>query len=211
MVCRMRHVAYDITAVGTWTCWAVVGVVWAAGAALASRRRPVRRREGHDLASLTGVAIGMLVVATPQALWRPLTVGSPWVRLAGLLVLLAATAGTVAARLTLGPMWSSAATVERTDGLRTSGPYRVTRHPIYTGILAMLVGTALTQGLGRWAALLVGVTAVLGAKIRAEERLLSSAFPEEYERYRQQVPQLFPRPRRRRREQPEAEGGKAPA
>jgi protein-S-isoprenylcysteine O-methyltransferase Ste14 len=191
-------------------CWAVVSMVWAAGATLPGRRRlPVRRREGHDLASLAGVAIALVVLATPKAFWEPLTVASPWVRMAGLALLLAATAGTIAARLALGSMWSSAATLKRGDALRTSGAYRVTRHPIYTGILVMLVGTALTQGLGRWAALLVAVTLVLLAKIRAEERLLTSEFPEEYECYRRQVPQLLPRPRRSRREQAGADSGKA--
>ena len=73
----------------------------------------------------------------------------------------------------------------------------------------MLVGTALTQGLGRWAALLVAVTLVLLAKIRAEERLLTSEFPEEYECYRRRVPQLIPRPHRSHREQAGADTGKA--
>jgi protein-S-isoprenylcysteine O-methyltransferase Ste14 len=64
-------------------------------------------------------------------------------------------------------MWSSGAVARKGGGLRTDGPYAVTRHPIYTGIVAMLAGTALTQGGGRWAALLVAVTLVLLAKIRA--------------------------------------------
>jgi protein-S-isoprenylcysteine O-methyltransferase Ste14 len=78
--------------------------------------------------------------------------------------------------------------------LRTSGPYAVTRHPIYTAIIAMLAGTALTQGLGRWAALTVVVALVLGLKARAEERLLMRQFPLQYGRYRRRVPRLVPRP-----------------
>ena len=35
-------------------------------------------------------------------------------------------------------------------GLRTDGPYAITRHPIYTGLLGMLLGTALLGGLGQW-------------------------------------------------------------
>jgi protein-S-isoprenylcysteine O-methyltransferase Ste14 len=194
----MRHVAYDLTTALTWTCWAVIGVVWALGAALVRRRgAAVRRQEGRDAASRVGVALGLAAMATPAQLWRPVTVASPWIRLTGVPVLLAATAATVAARVALGSMWSSGAVAREGGGLRTDGPYAVTRHPIYTGIVAMLVGTALTQGGGRWAALLVAVTLVLLAKIRAEERLLSGELPEEYERYRRRVPQLIPHPRRR--------------
>jgi protein-S-isoprenylcysteine O-methyltransferase Ste14 len=191
---RVRHVVSDITAVGTWSCWALVGVVWVAGAVLGRQRGPrARRRAGRDIASLAGVAAGVIAVTTPEALWRPLTVGSPWIRAAGLAVLVPATAATVWARVALGDMWSAAAVVKQGHALRTSGPYRMTRHPIYTGFLGMLVGTALTQGLGRWAAVLVAAAVILGVKIRAEERLLSSEFPEAYERYRQQVPRLIPR------------------
>ena len=93
-------------------CWAVVSMVWAAGALPGRRRLPVRRREGHDLASLAGVAIALVVLATPKAFWQPLTVASPWVRMAGLALLLAAAAGTITARLALGSLWSSAATPE---------------------------------------------------------------------------------------------------
>jgi protein-S-isoprenylcysteine O-methyltransferase Ste14 len=132
-------------------------------------------------------------VTTPEALWRPLTVGSPWIRVAGLAVLIPATAATVWARIALGRMWSASAVVKQGHALRTTGPYRITRHPIYTGFLGMLAGTALTQGLGRWAALLVAAVVVLTVKIRAEESLLSSEFPEAYEHYRERVPRLIPR------------------
>jgi protein-S-isoprenylcysteine O-methyltransferase Ste14 len=195
----MRHVVYDLITAATWTCWAVVGVVWAVGAAFVRRRgAAVRRQEGRDLASRLGVALGLAAMASPAQLWRPVTVASPLIRLTGVPVLLAATTATVAARFALGSMWSSGAVAREGAGLRTDGPYAVTRHPIYAGIVAMLAGTALTQGGGRWAAILVAVTFVLLAKIRAEERLLSGELPEEYERYRRQVPRLIPHPRRRR-------------
>ncbi|HEY0409015.1 MAG TPA: isoprenylcysteine carboxylmethyltransferase family protein [Candidatus Dormibacteraeota bacterium] len=76
--------------------------------------------------------------------------------------------------------------------LRTDGPYRVTRHPIYTGMLGMLVGTALLGGVGRWAVVLAVGVVYAAVKIRAEERLLGAEFPEDYPRYRERVPQLVP-------------------
>ena len=57
-------------------------------------------------------------------------------RILGLVVLLAATVLTIWARLALGAMWSAAPTVKEEHRLRTSGPYRITRHPIYTGLIS---------------------------------------------------------------------------
>jgi protein-S-isoprenylcysteine O-methyltransferase Ste14 len=76
--------------------------------------------------------------------------------------------------------------------LRTDGPYAVTRHPIYTGLLGMLLGTVLLNGLGVSLALLVVGVAVLVTRIPIEERLMSKTFPDEYARYRERVPRLVP-------------------
>jgi protein-S-isoprenylcysteine O-methyltransferase Ste14 len=191
----MRHVVYDLSAALTCACWGAIAVVWAVGALAAGRGEPVKRA-GRDVWSAVGAGLAVSVMAVPVAVWRSLTAASPWLRLAGLPVLLGATAGTIAARLALGSLWSSAATTRRGHVLRTSGPYAVTRHPIYTGIAAMLLGSALAEGLGRWAALTVAVMLVLVGKAREEERLLSAEFPDEYERYRRRVPRLVPRLRR---------------
>jgi protein-S-isoprenylcysteine O-methyltransferase Ste14 len=196
-----------IATAATWVCWGLVGLVWTVGALLGRRWGPAtRERAGHDGGSLAGAVAALVALATPDALWHPLSAGSPWVRAPGLVLLATATVATVWARVALGTMWSSAVAVRQRHTLRTSGPYRLTRHPIYTGILGMLAGTALLQGLGRWAALFVAVALVLQAKIRAEERLLTKEFPGEYARYREQVPRLVPALRRRRGRSPAGAG-----
>jgi protein-S-isoprenylcysteine O-methyltransferase Ste14 len=110
-----------------------------------------------------------------------------------------ATAATIWARIALGTMWSSTPVARENHGLRTTGPYAITRHPIYTGVLAMLAGTAVMQGSGRWVALFALVLGVLLLKIRSEERLLEHELGAAYTRYRRRVPRLLPDPRRSRR------------
>jgi protein-S-isoprenylcysteine O-methyltransferase Ste14 len=97
-------------------------------------------------------------------------------------------------------MWTSAAVVKDHHALHTQGPYGITRHPIYTGVLGMVLGTALLNGWGPFGAVFLVAVLVLETKIHAEEQLLTSSFGEAYERYRQRVPQLVPTllPRRRR-------------
>jgi protein-S-isoprenylcysteine O-methyltransferase Ste14 len=123
-----------------------------------------------------------------------LTDHSRWVELPGLILLVFSMAFTVWARLKLGRMWSSAPNVLQTDHeLRTDGPYAITRHPIYTGLLGMVIGTVLVNGLGSSVAFLVIAAVFLATRIPVEERLMSATFPDEYRRYRQRVPLLVPR------------------
>ena len=61
--------------------------------------------------------------------------------------------------------------------LRTHGPYAVTRHPIYTGVLAMLLGATLLLGIGQWIVLFPVGLILFEVKIRMEERLMLATFP----------------------------------
>jgi protein-S-isoprenylcysteine O-methyltransferase Ste14 len=96
------------------------------------------------------------------------------------------------ARLALGANWSGRPTVKAGHELVIAGPYGVTRHPIYTGILVAAAGTALADL--QWRRL-AGVALIAGAmllKIRQEEALMMETFPDAYSRYRQRVKALIP-------------------
>jgi protein-S-isoprenylcysteine O-methyltransferase Ste14 len=123
-----------------------------------------------------------------------------WIELPGLVLLIASTGFTIWARIRLGRMWSASPNaLQQEHKLRTDGPYAITRHPIYTGLSGMLLGTVLLNGLGASLLLLVVGAGVLATRIPIEERLMSKTFPEEYARYRERVPRLVPGVRRLRR------------
>ena len=115
-----------------------------------------------------------------------------WARFLGLAVLLAATAFTLWARFALGLMWSAVPAVKEGHQLRTSGPYAITRHPIYTGLLGMVLGTMLVAGAGPWIVPFPVALILIEFKIRIEERFMTAEFPEEYPRYRKRVPRVVP-------------------
>jgi protein-S-isoprenylcysteine O-methyltransferase Ste14 len=175
-------------------CWGLFGVVWLAGAAYNAWKGPATRT--RSMGSYLWIVVPVAAVLTARAIpsvamvWGH--VGAWWVRVLGLVVLLAGTAFTLWTRGVLGTMWSSVAVVKEDHKLRTDGPYRFVRHPIYTGLLAMLLGTAFLNGLGVWVAIWLVAVVLLELKIYDEERLLRKTFPEEYERYRRSVPQLVP-------------------
>jgi protein-S-isoprenylcysteine O-methyltransferase Ste14 len=190
-----------LTTTATTVCWGLFALVWLAGAAYNARRAPaVRMRSTPGYALVVGavaVAVVWLIFReVPSTDWRWLTVQSSWFRGLGLLVLLVATPWTLWARAVLGTMWTSSAVVKDHHVLHTEGPYGITRHPIYTGLLGMLLGTALLNGWGSWAVVFLVAVLVAETKIHAEERLLTSSFGEEYGRYRRRVPQLVPGLRR---------------
>ena len=157
----------------------------------------VVRVSGLGASPAVGALIGVAVVCVGLAIvdrsyFADLAVGALWVRVLGLAVLVASTVFTLWARFSLGTMWSVAPKVKGDHQLRTRGPYAVTRHPIYTGALGMLIGATLLSGIGQWIVLFPVALIVFEVKIRMEERLMVATFPDEYPRYRTRVPQLVP-------------------
>ena len=75
--------------------------------------------------------------------------------------------------------------------LRTTGPYRFARHPIYTGVLALAAAIALTSGSWTQAAAFVSLAIVLAIKARFEERLLVRRF-DGYEAYATRTGRFVP-------------------
>lgn len=183
-----------IAAVGLIACWGTVALAWLAGAIYYDSRSPAEQSRTRFVSPMriSTVIVVALAVAVPRAAWLPFEIHAPGLRGLGLVFLLAATALTVWARLALGAMWSAAPAVKQEHKLRTSGPYAITRHPIYTGLLGMMLGSLLLAGGGRWIVPLVVYLVVLEFKIRIEERLMLAEFPDEYPRYRRHVPRLVP-------------------
>jgi protein-S-isoprenylcysteine O-methyltransferase Ste14 len=177
-----------------WACWGLFCLVWVAGAIYNQQHAPAvrTRARGRELWVIVAVGLFLLTRVVPLQDWRPLSVGNHPVRLLGLPVLLGATAFTLWARAVLGTMWSSTPMAREHHQLRTHGPYGITRHPIYTGILGMLAGTALLNGLGYWAVVVVVAVLAFEVKIHFEEQLMAASFPQDYPAYRRRVPQLVP-------------------
>ena len=96
------------------------------------------------------------------------------------------------ARGTLAGNWSSNVTFKQDHELIQTGPYRWARHPIYTGLLLMALGTALIIGrLGSWLGLLL-LTLGFWLKLKYEEELLLRHFPDTYPAYQKRVKALVP-------------------
>ena len=94
----------------------------------------------------------------------------------------------------LGKQWSFQARLIEGHRLVVAGPYSYMRHPIYTGMLGMLLATGLAFSV--WWALAMAIpifAAGTAVRVRAEERLLHEAFGEDFDAYREHVPAVLPR------------------
>jgi protein-S-isoprenylcysteine O-methyltransferase Ste14 len=176
-------------------CWGIVALVWLVGALHNARYGRSERIKGQPT-SIPLVVVGflgcVLVVVVGRAFAQNLTVEAWWVRALGAGVLVVSTIFTLWARFSLGALWSVGPRVGKDRHLMTDGPYAVTRHPIYTGMLGMLVGTALLGGLGLWIVPLAIGAIAFEVKIRMEEELLLVIFADQYSRYQERVPRLVP-------------------
>jgi len=109
------------------------------------------------------------------------TVAGGVVAAAGLALMLGGVAGVIRHRTTIVPHHPVATLV-------TTGAYRVSRNPMYTGLAILYLGGALLAGtwwpLVFWPVVIALVTVLV---IRPEERYLAQRFGEAYARYRAEV------------------------
>ena len=130
--------------------------------------------------AFTPVFSGNRAVAVAACLGAVLTaIGSVWIIMTAI--------------KTLGKEWSITARLVEGHQLATSGPYAFVRHPIYTGMLGMLLATGLAVSYWQGIIAALGVL-IVGAmiRIRSEERLLSAAFGSKFDDYSRRVPRLIP-------------------
>jgi len=192
----------DAVRLQQWTLVAVLGAWFAFGAIFLFRRRPpeasekIRDPMGTVGLLLQGVGFG-IVWSVRRPPGTPLF-DAPLPVLAGIAALdVALAVGSVALTLwsvrTLGRQWALAARPVEGHQLVTGGPYRYVRNPIYTGMLGMLVATGVAWS--RPVALVLGVLIFCAGtvvRIRAEERLLRTAFGETWEAWAGRTPALLP-------------------
>ena len=176
-----------------WTIWAVWWLAMAFFSKSTKRRESAMQRVEHLLPAMLGFALVFREGFGGAWLARPIISANAsllWLCvMATILGLLFA----VWARLILGSNWSGTVTIKTNHQLIRRGPYRWIRHPIYTGMLAALLATAMIQGLLSGIIGFVLVLLALFRKARREESFLSQEFGEGFMEHRQHTGMFLPR------------------
>lgn len=177
--------------------WVVFALYWLVSA---FNRKATKKRETYwqRLVYTLPLLIGFWFLFRPQtrdiavlgARFVPVSAAAQW---AGVALTVAGVGIAIWARWHLGTNWSGVVTLKQGHELIRTGPYRAIRHPIYTGILLGLLGTALTAGEVRGL-----VAAVLGwlsfyIKAQREESFLAQEFGPTFEEHRRQTGMFLPR------------------
>jgi protein-S-isoprenylcysteine O-methyltransferase Ste14 len=185
---RVPHSSHDMHAleIAIDIAWVVFWIYWLAAAFGAKEGRGSRRR-----APLTGLTTLSVLLVVRVLRGGSLAVHSPILGAIGAVVFAGGIALAIWSRVQLGRNWGLPMTQKAEPELITSGPYRFVRHPIYSGLLAGLLGTALVTNLTG-----LIVVAILGAYFyhcaSVEEKNLTATFPAQYPVYRTSTKMLIP-------------------
>ena len=174
-----------------WAGWLLIWVLAAFAAKPVARRESIPSRLVH-VVPLVIAATLLGARSLPGWLGARFVASSVTLDTLALALVALGLGFSVWARHALGGNWSGTVTLKHEHTIVRSGPYRVIRHPIYTGLLVAIVGTALARGEWRGAVALLLVAVALLRKIDLEERWLGEAFGPAYAEYRARSWALFP-------------------
>jgi protein-S-isoprenylcysteine O-methyltransferase Ste14 len=169
--------------------WAAFLVIWLLAGLFKKRGRRQWSREGPIRVVL--IALILLLARLGVLRGRSGITTDPWRETVGLVLFALGLGFAIWARVHIGRNWGVPMTQKDEPELVTSGPYRLVRHPIYSGLLTAGIGTAV--GLD-WFWLvpiaLAGSYFVYAATV--EERFLTEQFPDTYPQYKRSTKMLVP-------------------
>ena len=170
--------------------WSILALFWLA-ASIA--RKPNARKQSRKSRIVQGSLVlgGFLLVFHPWIAVGPLALRllpeSAAVRYLGFALTVGGAAFAIWARLILGRNWSGIAAVKQGHELVQKGPYALVRHPIYSGFLVALAGSAIALGELRGLLGLMLVCAAFWMKVRTEEAFMLQQFGDRYKDYQRTV------------------------
>jgi protein-S-isoprenylcysteine O-methyltransferase Ste14 len=178
----------------SWLLFAAFWLSTALGSKKSSRTETSAERLGHI--AFMAAAFFLLYDPAPQFLnWlnRSFVPDERWVAWLGAWLTLAGVLFAVWARATIGKDWSAEVQIKEGHELIRSGPYAHIRHPIYTGILLAVAGSALS--IGEYRALIALAIMCIGfaRKAKKEESFLAAQFGPAFAEHRRRTGFFLPR------------------
>jgi protein-S-isoprenylcysteine O-methyltransferase Ste14 len=129
---------------------------------------------------------------TLAILYQPILPQNEYWKIGGLILCAGGLLFALSARIWLGSNWSGRVTIKENHELVQSGPYRITRNPIYTGFLLAFLGCSMSLGLLKGYIGILLLFACLMLKISMEETYMHEVFGGQWQAYRRRVKRLIP-------------------
>jgi protein-S-isoprenylcysteine O-methyltransferase Ste14 len=178
----------------------IVVVLWVLSEIVGGRIVPALRRRGtkierRDRGSALLIIGGIFLSIAIAFLFASngIAMLPGWVSYVGIALMVAGIIVRQWAIAVLGRYFSPVVGIQEGQKVVKTGPYRLVRHPSYTGALLIIVGVGLA--LQSWGAVLVlllvfGIT--FGYRIRMEEKVLVSELGDEYVQYKKTTKRIIP-------------------
>ena len=187
--------AYSVAINTIRACWLIFMAVWLL-AAISTKRSVYRESRAQRLRYSILLIAGYFLLIRDHRLAYPLRARviprMEIIAWAGVVLCLAGLSFCIWARAILGRNWSGAVTLKEEHELIERGPYRLVRHPIYSGLLAMFLATAIVLGHVGGIIGLVLVFISFWIKLSDEERVMLKQFPDQYAAYQHRVKRIIP-------------------
>lgn len=156
-----------------------------------SERRMIRLSGWAFVAVQAALLITLIVLPGADAWPTP-----PWLRMIGAALVGVGLVVIAVASLGLGRSLTPTPVPNSRGELQVDGLYRFVRHPIYSGVLSIVVGLTLRSGSLVTLGLACATLAFFNTKAAWEEARLAERYPR-YETYAAGTPRFIPRARRR--------------
>jgi protein-S-isoprenylcysteine O-methyltransferase Ste14 len=178
-------------------CWLGLIIYWLTSAA--STKRSTRFGLWRPSAGIRIIilVVAVVVIRLPASrdfladIGRRTPDPNSLVAIMGFIVCVAGLALAVGARAYLGSNWGMPMSLREGHELVTSGPYAYIRHPIYSGILLLTLGSAIAVN-PAWVAAFVLFLVYFVQAARVEERDMTKQFPDVYPAYQRRTKMLIP-------------------
>jgi protein-S-isoprenylcysteine O-methyltransferase Ste14 len=167
--------------VAFWIYWLVASIGVKAGQTRWTRFAGIR----------VGIILVVLLLLRVRAVKGHTVTSNPWLQGIGLALFFLGLALAIWARVYLGRNWGMPMSQKADPELVTTGPYHSIRHPIYSGIILAMIGTAIAVSL-YWLAAVIFLGAYFLYSAIVEERSMARLFPDSYPEYKRSTKMLIP-------------------
>ena len=175
---------YLTIATGVWGVWWVVWFV----TSFTAKKKVSQKRDASQILSIIFLVAAFSMMFNGNRGAQTSTVAG----VTGLIVMGVSILFCIRARFELGRNWSGTIAVKQDHELVIRGPYRIVRHPIYTGLLGGFIGMAIiVGGWLAWLSVIAGLIAFL-IRIPQEEKLMIELFGDRYLQYKNRTKTLIP-------------------
>jgi protein-S-isoprenylcysteine O-methyltransferase Ste14 len=173
----------------------IIGAGWIAFLAcwliMAATAKARKTRRTHAAGIRAGYNVVIMVLIRLHVFNGHGPARDPWLLGTGLAIFLIGLTLALRARMYLGRNWGTPMSRQADPELITTGPYGRIRHPIYTGVVLALAGTAMAVNLC-WLIAVAVLTAYYLLSAVIEERSMIKLFPLAYPPYKRATKMLIP-------------------